>query len=678
MLQSDDTLGDDGRYRIVRVLGSGSFSTVYLARDERLGGRFVAAKEFNPTAFPDSEQEWARSTIQHEATLRARLPGHPYLADVTDYFQANEREYLVMEYVEGKTLRRAWEQQPHRRFDESQVLTWASQLIAALHFLHSHDPPIVYRDLKPENIMVRPDGRLALIDFGIARFYGEGRQSDTLNLGTPGYAAPEQYGKQQSDERTDIYALAVLLHQLLSGVDPSENPFNMPPLQEVRPDIRPQTAQAIQQAMKSDRNLRFQSARAFAGALGVSITGSLPPDSGPLPPRPQPAAEQMPWRRILITLLVIVGLGGSGFMALNLFADSDEPQPPTNATPLDQDTGERQGDVESTPVAPLALADESPTTGVGNEQEEEPTAAPAPSDTPEPADTLQPTETPTQAPSPPPTQTPTPQQLTYRDRPIVFDSTRNGGATNVFIMDWDGSNLRQLTNSGAIEEEADLSPDGHRIAYERQQGNNWYIYVMDVNGNNQQRLTAGREPDWSPDGRYLAFESPPPENIMLYDFNGGGVREIYGSSRRDRGPTWSPDGRQIAFMSEIDGAWQLFVTDVDSGQAEQITFDAISKRFPVWSPDGDLLAYNSVIGGTFHIWTVRTNGDDAQQLTNEGSNGRPAWSPDGQYIVFNSNRSGAWRIWRIDRDGSNPRQLSPEGSGDGDQRADWGAHRIGQ
>lgn len=682
MLSSGDTIGDNDRYVIDSVLGSGSFSTVYRAADRRLGDRFVAIKEFNPTAFPAEEQSWARETIHHEATLRAKLPSHPFLADVTDYFQVNGRDYLVMEYVPGVTLRRAWEQQPGRQFSESQALIWAEQLIAALHFLHSHEPAIVYRDLKPENVIVRPDGRLALIDFGIARLYSDNRQGDTINLGTPGYAAPEQYSSQESDERSDIYALAVLLHQLLSGMSPQEHVFSLPPLQTVRPDIRPQTAAAIQQAMEADRDKRFLSVRALAGALGVSVTGSL--SSEPLPPLPVATAKKPAWARVALIVVAVVIIGAGALTALNRWSDDGgSVSTAGRATAVIAAGANPMGsDDDATPVQPqvIAAGDEADREGEGSSAA---AASLGANETPEPTGTARPTDaatqtvrpTVTQAPSPTPTPTPTPQPLSYRDRPIVFDSTRFGGNTNIFIMDWNGANLRQLTNSSAIEDEADLSPDGQQIAYERQEGNNWYIYVMDVNGGNQRRLALGREPDWSPDGRYLAYESPPQEKIMLYDFNGGGVREVYSSAGASRAPSWSPDGRRIAFMSETNGYWQLFITSNDGTQTEQISFDAVDKRFPVWSPDGELLAYNSVSGAVFQIWTVRVNGDDARQLTNEGSNGRPAWSPDGQYIIFNGNRSGAWRIWRIDRDGANPQQLST-GEGGGDQRADWGAHRI--
>lgn len=677
MLESGSLLGD--RYLISRVLGSGHFSTVYLAQDQRLADKFVAVKEFNPNTFSPEDREWARETIRHEAHLRARLASHPHLADVTDYFEADGREYLVIEYVDGDTLRQQWEQQPGRRFDQQQVLTWASQLLSALHFLHSHDPPVVYRDLKPENIIVRPDGTLKLIDFGIARFHSGEQEKDTVNLGTHGYAAPEQYGRAESDARTDIYALGVLLHQLLSGRDPAQHAFNMPSLEEERPDISPSVAKAIDQAMNPDPNARFRSARALAGALGVPFSGTL--QDTPPPPTPQRTRLSRPVLVVVGLLLLLVVAGGVLVAWGEMGSDSDgEPRPPVQVAGatsepseegmigLSDPEGDEEGSGNRTPSTGTETATSTSTST--------PTETPSPTNTLTPVKTVTATATPTDTPNP--TDTPEPALLTYQSRPIVFDSTRNGSSTNVFIMDWDGGNVRQLTNSSATEEEADLSPDGSQIAYERQAGNDWYIYVMNVDGSNQSRLFAGREPDWSPDGRYLAYESPVPEDIMIYDFESGGVRELYGSARRDRAPSWSPDGQRIAFMSEVSGYWQLFTVNVGTGEGDQVTSDAVNKRFPVWSPDGELLAYNSIEGGDFHIWTIQPDGSEPRRLTNRNSNGRPAWSPDGVYIIFNSNRSGAWRIWRMDRNGANPQQLSPEGAGFSDQRPDWGAHRLGE
>jgi serine/threonine protein kinase len=248
-------------------------AVVYLAADTRLGNRHVAIKQINPDQLPTADQEWAVTAFQQEAAVLARL-NHPTIARIIDFFQEDRFWYLVMEYVPGEALDKALSRYP-RGLAEEQVLTWAAQLGGALDYLHQQHPPVVFRDLKPGNVMVQPDGTLKLIDFGIARYFKPGQTQDTLRLGTPGYAAPEQYGRGQTDARSDVYSFGVLLHQLLTGYSPALSPMNLPPILSLRPDISARVVQAVEQAIRSDPNQRYGSISAFATALGISISGYL-------------------------------------------------------------------------------------------------------------------------------------------------------------------------------------------------------------------------------------------------------------------------------------------------------------------------------------------------------------------------------------------------------------------
>ena len=252
------------RYRIERVLGLGGMATVYLAADTRLGGRKTAIKEMDPANLPVEDREWAVAAFRQEAEMLARL-NHPRLALVSDFFQEDGYWYLVMEYVEGETLATALARAG--RFEETRVLDWAEQLADVLAYLHGQNPPIVFRDLKPENVMHRPDGSLKLIDFGVARFFKPGQTADTLQLGTVGYAAPEQYGRGQTGPRSDVYALGVLLHQLLTGYDPATTPMNLPPVAGLAPRVSSRTAAAVDQALAIDPDERFQTVQAFLRGL---------------------------------------------------------------------------------------------------------------------------------------------------------------------------------------------------------------------------------------------------------------------------------------------------------------------------------------------------------------------------------------------------------------------------
>jgi serine/threonine protein kinase len=203
--------------------------------------------------------------FQQEAVILAGL-NHPGLTAVHDYFVENGSFYLVMEFVQGETLQQAWER-AGRRFNETQVVAWAQQLCEVLTYLHRQQPPIVFRDLKPANIMLQPDGRLKLIDFGIARQFDPSKTSDTVKFGTPGYAAPEQYGRGQTDARSDLYALGIVLHQLLSGCEPTITPFSLPDIGTFSTFVSPQVVHAIRQATQMDMARRPPTAQVFCAAL---------------------------------------------------------------------------------------------------------------------------------------------------------------------------------------------------------------------------------------------------------------------------------------------------------------------------------------------------------------------------------------------------------------------------
>ncbi|RJG24624.1 serine/threonine-protein kinase [Paenibacillus thiaminolyticus] len=195
------------RYRIVRLLGSGGMSSVYLAEDERLAGKQWAIKVSKPVT-RDMEQ------LVHEARLLTALR-HPHLPLIVDFYRpdASGRAYLVMEYIEGVTL---GERMRERPVSFTEAIGYAVPVCEALSYLHSQQPPIVFRDMKPSNIMLTRQGQVKLIDFGIARNVDADKEHDTVKLGTVGFAAPEQYEGKQSDARTDLYGIGALLAYMMS------------------------------------------------------------------------------------------------------------------------------------------------------------------------------------------------------------------------------------------------------------------------------------------------------------------------------------------------------------------------------------------------------------------------------------------------------------------------------
>ncbi len=253
------------RYLLKQRLGQGGMGAVYLAYDQRLDID-CAIKEMSTALLKtEEERERARKSFHEEAKLLARL-NHPNLPRVTDHFSDHGREYLVMEFVPGETLSNILRNSPPP-WPVADVVAFAEPLTEVLHYLHSRTPPIIFRDLKPANIMRTPEGQVKLIDFGIARLFKPGQSQDTQAFGTMGYSAPEQYGTGQTDARSDVYALGVLLHQLMTGHDPIAHPFNVPLAHTINQAVPEAISSVLMTAMSHDPQTRFASMVALRRAL---------------------------------------------------------------------------------------------------------------------------------------------------------------------------------------------------------------------------------------------------------------------------------------------------------------------------------------------------------------------------------------------------------------------------
>ena len=209
------------RYQLVREIGQGGFGVVYLAEDCQRNHQQVAVKQITIGQLSARESIDATESYNREVTLLSRLK-HCRLPRLYDHFTDPEHWYLVMDYIEGQTLEAALQATPGQALPVKKVLTIGIQVCDVLNYLHTQDPPIIFRDVKPANIMQTPRGQIYLIDFGIARHFVPGCPRDTGPLGSPGYAAPEQYGKTQTTIHTDIYGLGATLQTLVTGKDPLE------------------------------------------------------------------------------------------------------------------------------------------------------------------------------------------------------------------------------------------------------------------------------------------------------------------------------------------------------------------------------------------------------------------------------------------------------------------------
>ncbi|MDM8157036.1 serine/threonine-protein kinase [Amedibacillus dolichus] len=253
----------DGKYEILKLIGKGGMSKVYLAMDRRLNKQW-AIKEIVKNALDENNKIVVHSAIA-EANLIKQLD-HPAIVRIVDIIDNEDVIYIIEDYIEGETLNTVLEQNGAQ--PQEIVIEWAIQICEALEYLHTRNPPIIYRDMKPANVMLKPEGNIKIIDFGIAREYKDEKNFDTVNLGTKGYAAPEQFGgKGQSDARTDIYCLGVTLYHLVTGHNPSEPPYELYPIRYWNPQLSAGLEVIIQKCTQLNPSDRYQNCAELLYAL---------------------------------------------------------------------------------------------------------------------------------------------------------------------------------------------------------------------------------------------------------------------------------------------------------------------------------------------------------------------------------------------------------------------------
>jgi len=259
------------RYQVLNVHGVGGMGAVYRARDLRFSGvnKIVAVKEMNNSTPDPRLRRISIQNFEREANILASM-SHPAIPKIFDYFSEGQRSYLILEFIEGKTLEDMLEEE-RRPFDTEQIVDWGIQICDVLAYLHSNEPPVIFRDVKPGNLMLRYDGRIMVIDFGIAKVFEHGQRGTMI--GTEGYSPPEQY-RGVAEPRGDIYALAATMHHLLTNRDPRLEPpftFHERPIRLFNPAVPEVLDTILSKALSYDVQERYASAPDFAVALSNAL-----------------------------------------------------------------------------------------------------------------------------------------------------------------------------------------------------------------------------------------------------------------------------------------------------------------------------------------------------------------------------------------------------------------------
>ncbi len=286
------TMLSGGRYRIEKPVASGGMGAVYRAIDTRFN-RPCAVKEMLDEFQSDTERTQAVEWFGREATMLLDL-NHPCIPRVRDFFVESGKHYLVMDFIEGRTLGDILEKEGNvmgvngaRGVTEARARSWGQQICSVLWYLHRQAPPIIFRDLKPSNIMVTERDEVKLIDFGIARTFQAQRQSTIIM--TIGYAPPEQL-HGMPEPRSDIYALGATLHRILTHHDAANNKpsiFSFPPVRTLRPDISMALEQVIMKALAPAIEQRWINANEMEKAIINLPPINVVPPTGAIPQQGQ-------------------------------------------------------------------------------------------------------------------------------------------------------------------------------------------------------------------------------------------------------------------------------------------------------------------------------------------------------------------------------------------------------
>lgn len=243
----------DAKYEVLKLIGRGGFYTTYLVKDVRVNKVWAMKvcdkknRHYSPAM---------KETILTEPYMMQKL-NHPAIPKVVDIIEDEDSIFIVRDYIEGETLEtivRMYGAQP-----ADKVIEWGKQMCSALSYLHSQNPPLIYRDMKPANVILKPDGTIKFIDFGIMRAYKPNQSSDTCCLGTKGYAAPEQFGGSQTDARTDIFGLGMTMFRLVTGINPTEPPYEIKPICLVNPNLPKGLEYIISKCTQPNPAERYQS-----------------------------------------------------------------------------------------------------------------------------------------------------------------------------------------------------------------------------------------------------------------------------------------------------------------------------------------------------------------------------------------------------------------------------------
>jgi Tol biopolymer transport system component len=695
-------------FEIIEWLGAGAMGAVYRALDPRLG-REVAIKVL-PEALSRDPDRLRR--FEQEARAVARL-SHPHIVALYDVGTHEGAPFLVMELLEGGTLRSKMTGRP---FPPQRIVDYGVQIASGL--AAAYDQGLVHRDIKPENLFVGRDGGLKILDFGIAKLTDTGAPTgvtaETLTVvgfvGTPAYSSPEQVRGHPADHRSDLFSLGVVLYEMASGVSPFRRdtaPETMtavlndePALPLASADLPTGLARVVQHCLEKDPGRRFQHARDLAFAL--ETTGA---PSAPLPARPR----RLTVRTAMALAAMMAVVGAAAFLAGRTSLPAADPPHVRSVQRLTDFSG-----LEEFPaIAPDGKSVAFTARVDGYRQVFVRLLAGG--------SPLQITQGPSDHDAP---------RWSPDASSVVFFSPAVPGDLHGAV--WDvaalgGQPRRILESLGGCDVGRERRLACFRLADRRVE-----LVTASIDGGDVRVLARFDEPvyykypRWSPDGAWIAYQRGDGYrwDVQAVSAEGGVPRDLTAEARQVHGFTWLPDSSGVIYSSSrattmaylpdlslwsarLDGGTPLRYATTDlsylhpdshvSGAvvASRLRMQSDLWRFPVdGSPAENMqrgvrltrqtgqmqtpssgrhdseIAFLSDSGGHANVWVTKPETGEIRQVTHERdpevSLGLPIWSPDGRWIAFVSSRGLTgllFGVWLVDPDGGNLRNIAPRGLG---------------
>ena len=575
-------------YRIIEKLGAGGMGEVYLAEDTKLN-RKVALKLLPLQFSQDAER---RKRFEKEARAVSAL-NHPNIITIYGVEQTEDFNFIATELVEGKTLR---ERLNEKTFSPKEAIEIGIQVADALESAHSLG--IIHRDIKPANIMIRQDGIVKVLDFGLAKLSKHGGDSAEFEtrehtapngvMGTINYMSPEQALGEKVDFRTDIFSFGVVLYEMLSGVKPFDGisdaaiynatiNHNPTSLSELNREIPLVLDKIIFHAIEKKRDERYQT----ISELKRDLQELKANPNSDLFAKKFAVKRKLSFAKLAIPIIAMVLIASIVyFLFLNRPSNQSAESKNFIYTQLTSQNGEE------------LFPDLSP------------------------------------------------------DGKSFLYSSRESGNEDIYLKQIDTSTQINLTkDSNADNKQAVFSPDGKQIAFrsERMGGG---IFVMNANGENVRRITeVGFYPSWSPDSKEIAFciddfrepgsRTTVPSPLWRINVETGEKHLITGQDAVQ--PSWSPNGKRIAFWRlDSGGKRDISTISVDGGETTAVTNDAAIDWNPVWSPDGKFLYFVSNRSGSMNLWRVGIDENSGKIFDNP----EPITIPSNYSQLFNFARDG--------------------------------------